>query len=140
MIELKVHAGWKPGTKITFENKGDEPPGSRVAGDLVFVIKEKAHPRFKREGDDLITSVSIPLVQALTGAEPPTVLTLDGRPVRVHLAPGIVQPGTVVAVPGEGMPNSKTGQKGSLRVRVDVELPRSLTAEQKAELKRILSH
>lgn len=41
--------GWKSGTKVTFENEGDQFPGTE-AGDLTFVITEKPHMRFKRDG------------------------------------------------------------------------------------------
>lgn len=57
-LEIDVKPGWKEGTKITFAGKGDERPG-RPAGDLVFVIKEKPHPRFRRQGHDLHTTVKV---------------------------------------------------------------------------------
>lgn len=57
--------------------------------DVVFVIDEKSHPRFKREGNDLMYTHRVPLVEALCG---PTfhVQTLDGRslPVTVHSTVG----------------------------------------------------
>ncbi|CAH9081706.1 unnamed protein product, partial [Cuscuta epithymum] len=65
-VTIVVKPGWKKGTKITFEGKGDEKPGMLPA-DITFVIEEKRHPIFKREGDDLVLGVEIPLVQALTG-------------------------------------------------------------------------
>jgi DnaJ family protein B protein 4 len=45
---------------------GDREPG-RPADDLVFVVAEKPHPRFTREGNDLYTSVTISLLQAVEG-------------------------------------------------------------------------
>jgi len=50
--EITIKAGWKDGTKITFEREGDQTPGV-VPADVVFVIKTKPHDRFTREGDDL---------------------------------------------------------------------------------------
>lgn len=57
VIEINVKPGWKKGTKITFENKGDEQPG-RIPADIVFVIDEKPHDTFSRAGDDLIHKYS----------------------------------------------------------------------------------
>ena len=57
--EITIKAGWKDGTKITFEREGDQNPGM-VPADVVFVIKAKPHERFKREGDDLIHEVRFP--------------------------------------------------------------------------------
>lgn len=55
--EITVKAGWKDGTKITFENEGDEGPGVTPA-DIVFTLHTKPHERFVREGDNLVYTVS----------------------------------------------------------------------------------
>lgn len=54
VLEIKVKAGWKSGTKITFQGEGDDAGPNSVPSDITFVIAERAHPRFKRVGDDLI--------------------------------------------------------------------------------------
>merc|ERR1712224_948971 len=65
VLEIPIRAGFKKGTKVTFPGKGDEPaPG--VAGDVVFVVDEKPHATFKREGNDLLMVQTVPLVRALT--------------------------------------------------------------------------
>ncbi|CAL9158357.1 unnamed protein product [Musa hybrid cultivar] len=66
LLCVQYEPGWKKGTKITFEGKGDERPGSFPA-DIVFVISEKEHPNFKRVGNDLVLKAEVPLVNALTG-------------------------------------------------------------------------
>ncbi|GAV61179.1 hypothetical protein CFOL_v3_04707, partial [Cephalotus follicularis] len=66
VLKIKLKPGWKKGTKITFEGKGDERPGYLPA-DIIFLIEEKRHPLFKRRGDDLEIAAEIPLVKALTG-------------------------------------------------------------------------
>jgi len=58
-IEIDVKRGWKPGTKITFEGYGDEEPGLQ-SGDIQFVIQEKKHPIFTRDGNDLIMKKIFP--------------------------------------------------------------------------------
>lgn len=55
--EIVVKAGWKDGTKITYENEGDESPGMLPA-DVVFVLQTKQHPHFERQDDDLVYTVS----------------------------------------------------------------------------------
>ena len=52
-----MDAGWKDGTKITFEGEGDEASGVLPA-DIIFVVKTRPHDRFTREGDNLIYEVS----------------------------------------------------------------------------------
>jgi len=47
---------------LTFENEGDEAPGI-IPADLIFELEEKAHPYYKREGNDLIYNFTINLLQ-----------------------------------------------------------------------------
>ncbi len=61
---------------------GDERPGT-IPADIVFVISEKKHPVFEREGNDLTHTARLPLVDALCGATI-KLTTLDGRPLTVR--------------------------------------------------------
>lgn len=58
--------------------KGDELPG-QPAQDIVFVVRQKPHPTFTREGDDLVTQMRIPLRWGL--------LSLQGGPFMAALPP-----------------------------------------------------
>ncbi|KAF8071817.1 hypothetical protein FPV67DRAFT_1482820 [Lyophyllum atratum] len=146
VLEIHVHPGWKSGTKIRFPKAGNEQARGD-AQDLVFVVEEKPHDRFQREGNDLITRVPIPLVEALTG--PPgggrsakTVEMLDGRKLQVPVPVGVVKPGEETTVPGEGMPIRKEGvvqKKGDLRVKWDVVFPTRLTPAQQEGIRKALS-
>ncbi|WCJ35990.1 DNAJ heat shock family protein [Euphorbia peplus] len=117
ILTIEIKPGWKKGTKITFPEKGNQEPGI-IPADLVFVVDEKPHAVYKREGNDLVVNEEITLLEALTD---------------------IVKPGAEVLVPNEGMPNSREpGKKGNLRIRIDVNYPSRLTGEQKSELRRVL--
>ncbi|KAI8619758.1 DnaJ domain-containing protein [Chytriomyces sp. MP71] len=138
VLTIEVKAGWKAGTKITFPAEGDEV-GRGVFQDIEFVIEEKPHARFTRDGDDLKCTVDIDLADALTG--PPgnrkTVQTLDGRTVTVD--PGVlISSGEIRRLFNEGMPNSKTGRKGDLIVSFNVKFPCDLSDAQKRDLRRVL--
>jgi DnaJ family protein B protein 4 len=137
ILTIEVKPGWKKGTKITFPEKGNEQP-SVIAADLVFVIDEKPHEVFKRDGNDLIVTHRLPLADALTGATTVALTTLDGRPLTVP-CPEIIHPGFEKLVPREGMPLPKDpAKKGNLRIRFDVRFPTRLSPEQKAGIKRFL--
>ncbi|WRX25424.1 Chaperone DnaJ [Theobroma cacao] len=75
--------GWKKGTKITFPEKGNEQRGV-IPSDLVFIIDEKPHGVFKRDGNDLVVTQKISLVEALTGYTA-QLTTLDGRNLTVPI-------------------------------------------------------
>eukprot|EP00270_Netrium_digitus_P009832 TRINITY_DN3013_c0_g1_i8.p1 TRINITY_DN3013_c0_g1~~TRINITY_DN3013_c0_g1_i8.p1 ORF type:complete len:363 (-),score=95.35 TRINITY_DN3013_c0_g1_i8:148-1236(-) len=137
VLTIDIKPGWKKGTKITFPEKGNEQPGY-PAPDLVFVVDEKPHPNFTRDGDDLIYKMTVPLADALSGISS-TITTLDNRPIKINVS-DVVYPGFEVVVPGEGMPLQKSpGKKGNLRVNFSVKFPQKLSEEQKQQLRRILS-
>jgi len=141
VLEIQIHPGWKSGTKIRFPKAGNEQPGGD-AQDLVFVVEEKEHPTFTREGNDLVCRVKIPLVDALTeGGGKRTVEALDGRKLQVPVPKGIVKPGQESTMPGEGMPIRKDGsvkKKGDLIVKWEVVFPDRLTPAQKEGIRKVL--
>ncbi|XP_075480215.1 uncharacterized protein LOC142520938 [Primulina tabacum] len=136
IVTIDIKPGWKKGTKITFPEKGNEEPGI-IPADLIFVLDERTHPVYTRDGNDLIVNQEITLLESLTG-KTVELTTLDGRSIMVPLTE-IIKPGHEVVVPNEGMPISKDpSKKGSLRIQIDVKYPKRLTEVQKYELRRVL--
>ncbi|KAL8158527.1 hypothetical protein V2J09_000064 [Rumex salicifolius] len=136
ILTIDIKPGWKKGTKITFEEKGNEQPGL-TAADLVFVIDEKPHKVFAREGNDLVVTQKVSLVEALTGYTA-RVTTLDGRMLTIPIS-NIISPGYEEVVPREGMPLPKDpSRKGKLRIKFDIKFPSRLTDEQKSGIKKLL--
>ncbi|XP_008813154.2 dnaJ homolog subfamily B member 4-like [Phoenix dactylifera] len=136
ILSIDVKPGWKKGTKITFPDKGNEQ-ADLLPADLVFVIDEKPHDVYKRDGNDLVVYQKIPLVDALAGTSI-NLTTLDGRDLAVNVI-DVVTPRYELVVANEGMPIAKEpGKKGNLRIKFDVKFPLRLTAEQRAAIRRIL--
>lgn len=136
MLEIDIKPGWKDGTRVTFQGKGDEKPG-RPAADLVFVIKQDPHPSLERRGNDLYVTVHIPLITALAGGTVHVHMP-DGHDVAIPVTDPVT-PQTTRIIDGEGMPISKQpGRKGDLHVKFDIQFPRRLTAEQKTLVRQAL--
>lgn len=136
ILQVEVLPGWKKGTKMTFPNKGDTLHGY-LPQDLTFVIDMKPHDTYTLEGNNLLVSQEIPLVDALAGTTI-NLRTLDGRslPVRVE---EVVRPGQEIVIENEGWPIRKEpGKKGSLRIRFDVAFPVRLSSSQRAAIRRIM--
>eukprot|EP01038_Epipyxis_sp_PR26KG_P008015 gene8015-10862_t len=117
--EISVKPGWKNGTKITFEQEGDQIPGV-IPADIIFTLQTKPHDRFERDGDDLIYTCPVSLHDALCGVTA-TVSTLDGRSLPIKMS--TVKPDTIKLIPGEGMPNSKKKTKGDLKIKFNIAFP-----------------
>lgn len=62
VLSINVKPGWKAGTKITFQREGDQGR-NKIPADIVFIIRDKPHPNFKREGSDLRYIAKISLKQ-----------------------------------------------------------------------------
>jgi DnaJ family protein B protein 4 len=133
ILEVDIKRGWKSGTKVTFENHGDDNQNGDEPADLTFIIKEQPHSVFKREGNDLVHSVKISLGKALTNPVV-NITTLDGRKLSIVVSE-IVTPGFRKLVKGEGMPIAKeVGKMGDLYIVFDVLFPKTLTQAQKATI------
>lgn len=65
VLAINVKPGWKSGTKITFQREGDQAP-NKIPADIVFIIRDKPHPHFKREGSDLKYTCQISLKEVRT--------------------------------------------------------------------------
>lgn len=125
ILAIDVKPGWKSGTKITFNNEGDQSPNS-LAADVIFIIRDKPHPHFKRDNSDIKYTAKISLKDALTCNSQVRVPTLDGPPVTLAIK-DIVKPSTIKRLAGRGLPHPKEPHKrGDLIVQFDVQFPTSL--------------
>ncbi|XP_039600208.1 dnaJ homolog subfamily B member 13 [Polypterus senegalus] len=137
ILTIDVKPGWKKGTKITFPKEGDQGPNN-IPADIIFIVKEKHHARFRREQNNLVYICHIDLVKALTGLAV-AIETLDGRLLNIPIN-DIVHPKYTKVVPGEGMPiSSNSEEKGNLIIQFDIRFPQKLNAERKRIIKQALS-
>uniref|UniRef100_A0A669B805 DnaJ heat shock protein family (Hsp40) member B4 n=1 Tax=Oreochromis niloticus TaxID=8128 RepID=A0A669B805_ORENI len=136
ILTIEIKRGWKEGTKITFPREGDESP-STIPADIVFVIKDKPHPHFRREGSNIVYPVRVSLRQSLCGCSV-TVSTIDGKTCNMKIT-DVVKPGMRKTVAGQGLPFPKNPeQRGDLVVEFDVNFPESLPTNARDVLKRHL--
>lgn len=83
ILTITVKKGWREGTRITFPKEGDQGPNN-VPADIVFIVRDKPHPRFKRDCNDLVFTARVLLGKALTGCSV-EVPTLDGRLLNIPI-------------------------------------------------------
>ncbi|GKT42188.1 mitochondrial protein import protein mas5 [Colletotrichum spaethianum] len=108
--------------KVEFRGEGDQAPGIQ-AGDVVFEIEQKPHPRFTRKDDDLLYQCEIELVTALAGG---TIYIehLDERWLSIEIHPGeAIAPDAVKMVRGQGMPSPRHHDFGNLYIQFNVKFP-----------------
>lgn len=84
ILTIEVKRGWKEGTKITFPKEGDQTPNN-IPADIVFVLKDKPHSIFRRDGSDIIYPAKISLREVSGGA----VIVSDGENLKFLMPPDL---------------------------------------------------
>lgn len=131
-IKINVPAGIDNGQVLTLRGEGAAGQRGGEPGDLQIFIGVAAHEYFKREGFDLYLDMPVSFVDAALGTEL-TVPTLDGK-AKLKMNEG-TQTGTVFRLKDKGIQHLRSSRKGSLYVRVKVEVPTKLTEKQRSLLK-----
>jgi DnaJ family protein A protein 2 len=137
-LEIHVDKGMRDRQKIVFEGEADEKP-DQLPGDIVFVLQQKPHDVFERDGDNLFMKKKINLLEALTGVEF-KLLHLDGRVLHIKSGKGqTIKPNQVLEIANEGMPRYRHPfEKGSLLVKFEIEFPETLPVNLVEQLATIL--
>lgn len=138
ILEVHIDKGMADGQRITFSGEGDQEPG-KEAGDIIIVLDEKEHEVFKRDGDDLLFSLHIKLVEALCGFQR-GIDTLDGRTLVITCLPGeVVKNGAIKSIINEGMPHYRSPcDRGQMVVQFVVDFPDRLAESAAVEIERLL--
>jgi molecular chaperone DnaJ len=131
-IKLRIPAGVDTGSRLRSSGNGEAGFRGGPSGDLYVVLHVKPHEIFQRDGDDLLCEAPISFIQAALGAEI-EVPALDGK-VTIKIPAG-TQSGAAFRVKGKGGKNLQGYGHGDLHVRVQVQVPTRLNAEQKAKLR-----
>lgn len=130
-LEVDIPAGIDDGQRIRVRGQGHAGARGGDAGDVFLAVRVRPDPRFVRDAEDLHTAVRLSMTDAALGTTV-SVPALGGD-VELDVPPG-TQPGEARVLRGLGMPSPGSSRRGDLYVRLDVVVPRSLTAEQREAL------
>ena len=114
--------------KLRMSNEGNAGIGGGPRGDLFVVVNVKDHDLFEREGNDLFFEISVPVTQLVLGTSV-RIPILDGR-TDLKIPSG-TQSGTKFRLKGKGIKNIKGFGQGDMYVIVNVDIPTSISKEEK---------
>jgi molecular chaperone DnaJ len=134
-IKLKVPAGIDDGATIRLREHG-EAVANGPKGDLYVHVRVKPHKKFTREGNLILSTEHVSMIDAALGTEI-EVETVDG-PVTMKVPPG-TQSGTDFKLSGHGVPKIRSEQRGAHIVTIVVDTPTKLSKEQKELLEQFKS-
>ncbi|HTL66779.1 MAG TPA: molecular chaperone DnaJ [Lacunisphaera sp.] len=130
-INVKIPAGVDTGNKLRSSGNGEAGVMGGEAGDLYIVVHVRDHEIFERQGDDLFCEIPIKFTLATLGGTI-EVPTLQGK--AALKVPAGTQSNTTFRLKGRGMPHLRGSATGDQLIRVQVEVPTHLSAEQKKVL------
>lgn len=134
-IEITIPAGISEGETIRISGQGNVGPKGASAGDLYVSFKIKSDPEFKREGQDILSTVEINISQAALG-DKIQINTLDG-PVKLKI-PASTQSGKIFVLKNKGVPHlNSPSRRGDQHVEVIVETPEKLSRKAKKLLQEL---
>ncbi|KAL1495238.1 hypothetical protein AB1Y20_017101 [Prymnesium parvum] len=128
-ISIKIPPGVDDGSRLRVRGEGDAGPKGGPAGDLYVFLRVPADPRFRREGMDIYSDVTLSYVDAILGTKV-KVPTVDGD-VELNVPMG-TQPSTTIRIPEKGAPKlNDLNVRGSHYVKVLVEIPKTLSNKER---------
>lgn len=129
---VEVPPGVDDGTTLRLSGRGAAGPRRGAHGDLYVKVHVRPHPRFHREGDDLVHDFYVPYTQAVLGAHL-EYETIDG--VEDLVIPPATESGTEFRMRGRGVPHVRARGRGDLRVRIFIDVPDRLDDDQESLLR-----
>lgn len=129
-VKVRIPPGVTEGARVRIAGEGELGSGGGKAGDLYLRLHLTPHPHFELKGRDIYTRVHVPVTTAVLGGEV-NVATLGGKTLRLKV-PETTPNGRLFRFKGHGMPGTATKEPGDLYATVEVQLPKTLTPEQRS--------
>jgi molecular chaperone DnaJ len=127
-IEVNIPPGVDTGNRMRLKAEGEAGLNGGTCGDLYVHVSVRAHGTFKREGADIHTDMRASFTKFVFGSSV-DVETVNGA-VKLEIPAG-TESGRVFRMKGHGVTRLDTGGKGDHYVRIEVDVPRNLSQEQK---------
>jgi len=128
-LTVKIPKGLITGKQLRLVGKGNPSPYGGPPGDLFIKSQVLDDPKFSAKQYDLYLNQELKLSEAILGITI-SVPTVNDKQLSLKIPPG-TKHGTKMRLSGHGLPDMKGNHKGDLYVRIQVKIPKNLTAEQK---------
>ncbi|MEK6552493.1 MAG: molecular chaperone DnaJ [Bacteroidota bacterium] len=133
-IKINVPAGVFDGNYMTLRGEGNAGKNGGPAGDIIVIFEELHHEFFTRDGDNVIYELFISFPEAVLGTEV-EVPTLNGR-AKLKIEPGTL-PGKFLKMREKGIQHLNSHGAGDQLVKINIHVPKNVTAKEKEMLKEL---
>jgi molecular chaperone DnaJ len=131
-IEIAVPAGINGGEMIRLQGYGEAVAGGQP-GDLYVKVHVSPDARFKKDGPNILTEISVKLSDALLGATY-KIETLEGSEV-LEIPQGVTH-GETLQIKGKGVPSAR-GKRGDMYVKIKITLPTKLSRNARTLIEKL---
>lgn len=122
-LSISIKKGTRSGEQIVLKNKGDYDPHTKSHENLILVIEQKQHHRFKIRDDDLLVELNVPLFNCITSGSF-KYIHIDKHEYLLKTDNSVISPESLYKVSDLGMPiHNKTSSFGSLLVKINIIFP-----------------
>ena len=132
-IKVTIPEGIENGTKLRVSGEGEPGEPGAPKGDLYVVVFVKEHPIFEREGSDIYIEAPLTFTEVALGTTIEIPIINGKADLKI---PAGTQPGTLLRLKGKGLPHMRAYGQGDQYVKVNVEVPKTLTKKQKELLQQ----
>lgn len=132
-VKVNIPAGIDSGQRVRYDNEGHAGSNGGEKGGLYVEVRVAPHKLFSRNGFDVLLEVPISIVDATLGTTIEVPTLYGNKEIKI---PEGTQSGTVFTIKNYGIKKLKGTGKGDMFVKVVVEVPKSVSKEQKEFLKR----
>ena len=134
-LKITIPAGVDTGTRLRVSNEGNTGQKGGPAGDLYVYLFVKDDAEFRREGNNILSEVTIGYLQAILGAKIP-VQTVDGEE-ELEIPAG-TQPNTVLTLENKGVPRlGNAVSRGDHLISIKVDIPTRISSEERELLLQV---
>ena len=134
VVSVKIPAGVEDGMQLKVRGGGNAAPNGGTPGDLLVVIQVEEDSVLSRDGSNLIYHLLLSVPEAILGTEV-EIPTAENK-VKINIEAG-TQPGKVLRLKGKGLPELNSSIRGDLLIRVDVYIPKKLSADDQKTIEKL---
>ena len=127
-MKVDIPAGVDTGLRLQLQGQGEVGPAGGPNGDLFLEIKVRHHDVFSRNGDDILATVEVPMVDAILGTKV-TLASIDGD-IPIDIRPG-TQSAEIITVKERGVTKLRGNGRGDLKIGIQVVTPTKLNHKER---------
>lgn len=127
-VTIDIPAGIDNGQTLRIRGQGEAGLRGEPTGDLYVHVRVRPDARFDRDGSDIRTEITVPVIDAILGGSA-DVETVQGKTI-VQIPDGM-QPGQIFRIRGKGLPHLGSSRYGDHYVTVNIEVPTKLNKAEK---------